>query len=105
MIDDVECPYCKENLEINHDDGRGYEQDRVHEQQCKHCYKTFTYTTSVIFYYTAEKAPCLNEGDGDHDWKQTRTFPKEQSRMNCSYCDEERQPTEEEWAIILADKK
>ncbi len=26
-----ECPYCNEEIEINHDDGCGYQEDEVHE--------------------------------------------------------------------------
>lgn len=57
---DINCPYCDNELEINHDDGYGYEEDRRHEQQCGYCNKHFTFTTSISFHYEAEKADCLN---------------------------------------------
>lgn len=63
MNDDVECPYCGEGQEINHDDGYGYEEDRRHEQQCGSCEKHFVFTTSISFYYEAEKADYLKARD------------------------------------------
>jgi len=27
---DVECPYCGAEQEINHDDGQGYDEDVLH---------------------------------------------------------------------------
>lgn len=60
MMSDVECPYCEKSLKICHDDGFGYEEDRYHEQECSGCGKTFTFTTSVHYYYEARKADCLN---------------------------------------------
>lgn len=57
---DINCPYCGEGIEINHDDGYGYEEDEVFQQECGKCGMNFTYTTSISFYYSAEKAPCLN---------------------------------------------
>ena len=63
MFDDVECPYCGKGQEIIHDDGYGYEEDRIFEQDCDDCEKTFVYTTSISFYYEANKADCLNGED------------------------------------------
>jgi len=60
MSSDINCPYCDAGQEINHDDGYGYSEDKKHEQQCGNCDKHFTYTTSISFYYEAEKADCLN---------------------------------------------
>lgn len=57
---DVDCPYCGEAQEINHDDGYGYNEDRTYEQQCGDCDKNFTFTTSISFYYDAKQADCLN---------------------------------------------
>jgi len=33
-MSDVTCPYCRDEQEINHDDGYGYEEDKEHEQDC-----------------------------------------------------------------------
>jgi hypothetical protein len=99
MIDDVNCPYCGAPQEINHDDGRGYSEDDKHEQQCNECEKIFVFTTSISYYYEAEKADCLN--DGEHNYKRTHTIPRGYTKMRCTMCDEQRKPTEEEMKQIL----
>lgn len=98
MNDDARCPYCKEPQEINHDDGYGYEEGELHSQQCGDCDKYFTYTTSISFYYETDKADCLN--DGEHTYKPTITYPVECTRMECTQCGGERQPTAEEMKQI-----
>ena len=30
----VECPYCGADVEINHDDGYGLEEDLIFKQEC-----------------------------------------------------------------------
>lgn len=50
-MSDVQCPYCKTEQEINHDDGYGYEEDGEHEQECYECEKTFEFTTAIYFSY------------------------------------------------------
>ena len=47
--DDVKCPYCNKGQDINHDDGFGYEEDAIHEQDCISCSKIFAFTTSISF--------------------------------------------------------
>ena len=90
MNKDVKCPYCQEWNYINHDDGYGYEEDEVYEQECGHCEKTFCYTTAIFFSYTALECPCKN--GGEHDLKPLvgLGFPEEyyKSRFFCSYCGE-----------------
>ncbi len=93
-MNDIKCPYCEEWQEINHDDGYGYEEGEIYQQQCSVCEKNFTYTTGIIYVYEAEKADCLN--DGEHDYQLTHTFPKEFSKMRCTMCDDERPLTKEE---------
>ena len=95
MSDDVECPYCGEGQEINHDDGYGYDEDERHEQQCSDCDKHFVFTTSISYYYEAEKADCLN--GGDHVVKMSCTYPREYSTMNCENCDYKRTPRADEF--------
>ena len=87
MTEDVKCPYCGKWQEINHDDGYGYEEGQVHEQECT-CGKTFVYSTSAIYYYEAEKAPCKN--GGEHDFKQSEGYPSGymKNRQRCQVCDE-----------------
>ena len=102
-MSDIECPYCEAQQEINHDDGNGYEEGVTHQQTCSECDKTFVFTTSISYYYESEKADCLNEGE--HDYKPTKTYPVEFTKMRCSMCDDERKPTKEEMEYILATKK
>ena len=89
MLQDVKCPYCDEWQEINHDDGYGYEEDKVFTQECGKCNKTFIYTTSISFYYEASQAPCQN-GE-EHSLKDMNGYPKElfEYRKRCEWCDEE----------------
>jgi hypothetical protein len=91
---DTNCPYCDAEIEINHDDGYGYEEDGRHEQECGECENTFTFTTSILYCYETEKAECLN--GGDHKYKKTTTCPEEFSKMRCTMCDMEREMTDEE---------
>lgn len=84
----VNCPYCNENLRIIHDDGYGYEEDTLHQQECRHCLKVFVYTTSIIYLYNASKADCLNEGE--HKYVPTKTIPIEATRLRCSECGDEK---------------
>lgn len=92
---DLECPYCEAEQEVCHDDGFGYEEDRRHEQQCSNCEKTYTFTTSISYYYEAEKADCLN--GGPHDLVMSMTYPREYSHMGCRGCDFRRKPTPDEF--------
>ena len=85
MYSDVDCPYCGKGQEINHDDGYGYQEDEYYQQQCGDCEKTFSFTTSISFYYETEKAPCLN--GGDHNWKK-RFTPYYPDQKQCQVCGE-----------------
>jgi hypothetical protein len=96
---DINCPYCDAELDINHDDGQGYSESETHQQDCGYCGKTFVFTTSIVYYYTVDKADCLN-GDS-HDYKPTMTFPKEFTKMECSMCGDRRQPTKEEFDTLI----
>jgi len=91
---DTNCPYCGAGIEINHDDGYGYEEDGRHKQECGECKTTFAFTTSILYCYKTEKAECLN--DGGHEYKKTTIFPEEFSEMRCTMCDKEREMTKEE---------
>jgi len=91
---DTECPYCDADVEINHDDGYGYEDGQTFKQQCGNCDKTFVFTTTISFNYETEKADCLN--GGEHEWETSHTYPKFFTKMRCTMCDEERNPTTEE---------
>ena len=82
----VDCPYCGKEVGINHDDGYGYEEGEVYEQECEHCGKTFVYTTGILYVYHPEKAPCKN-GE-EHSWKDVQGYPSGyQSNWHiCEWC-------------------
>ena len=94
MSKDTECPYCGADVEINHDDGYGYDEDGNYEQECRECKKVFAYTTQIIFHHEATKADCLN--GAPHQYKKTVTFPAEFARMRCMDCGHERPLTANE---------
>jgi uncharacterized Zn-finger protein len=93
-MNEINCPYCEEENEINHDDGYGYEENETYNQECSHCGKYFIYTTQVSFDYEVEKADCLN--DGEHNWVKEyadyniKQYPQLVLKEKCSYCDEKR---------------
>jgi uncharacterized Zn-finger protein len=99
---DVECPYCGKDLEIDHDDGYGYEEGETYQQVCKYCEKTFVYTTSISFDYDVDQAECLN--GGEHKWEKTPTYPYYFAKWRCEMCgdekplsDEDRDKAKQEW--------
>jgi hypothetical protein len=98
-MSDMECPYCGADQEVNHDDGCGFEEDKLHEQQCSECDKYFVFTTYISFSYNPHKADCLN--GSAHDYKPTHTYPKEYTKMECSCCGDRRKPTPEEYQSIM----
>jgi len=101
MSKDVECPYCGNYQDINHDDGFGYEEDTAHNQTCESCDKTFVFYTSISFYYESQKADCLN--GSKHEYLASCTFPRRFTKMACKNCDDKREPTEQEFEIITSD--
>lgn len=96
---DVNCPYCGACQDICHDDGHGYEEGVKHIEECIKCKKQFIFETSIIFYYEAYAADCLN--DGNHNFVPTHTYPIEFTEMECCVCGEKRNCTESEMANIL----
>lgn len=88
-MDDILCPYCGEEQQIDHDDGYGYAEDELYTQECRDCNKIFIYKTSITYYYEGMIAPCLN--GGKHDWEQMVGAPREYfiGKFRCTYCDEE----------------
>ena len=95
---DTRCPYCGKWQEINHDDGYGYDENILYQQECSNCNKIFTFHTTIIFDYSAYTADCLN--GGEHKYKKTYTRPKKFTKMRCIYCEDERDPTDAEWKNI-----
>lgn len=68
----AECPYCLADVEICHDDGYGYDESRMHHQDCPKCEKTFAFRTMISFDYDTEQAPCLN--GGEHTFMRVRRY-------------------------------
>lgn len=93
------CPYCNAEVEINHDDGYGYEEDRTFEQECWNCNKIFTYTTSIHFYHDLYKADCLN--GSKHKFRTSYTVPREYTEWVCEDCDKTIKLTEDEMSEFL----
>ena len=83
-MSEVYCPYCNAKVEINHDDGYGYDEDEIHQQECHSCNNTFVYRTFIIMNYYTEKAECLN--GGEHKFYKTKTFPPQFAVMKCEIC-------------------
>lgn len=102
-MSDINCPYCNAEQEICHDDGQGYAEDETHQQECSECDKTFVFSTSISFYYTPEKAGCLN--GGEHNWQPTMTFPRQYTKMRCLMCDESRMPDADEMEAFWCGEK
>jgi hypothetical protein len=81
------CPYCDAQVEINHDDGYGYDEERIYEQECGSCEKTFAYRTSISIHYFTAQAPCMN--GGEHEMKPVvhapRCYPNWQRCVHCEH--------------------
>lgn len=99
-MQDVNCPYCNKELDINHDDGYGYSEDEFHQQDCGHCGMTFVYLTSISVDHAVYKADCLN--GSEHEFKLQKVYPERYAKMECVNCGEEREPTREENPHLLS---
>jgi hypothetical protein len=97
---DLTCPYCGHEQDVCHDDGHGYEEDVLHEEECRNCEKMYVFETGIHFTYEASAADCLN--DGKHRYQATCTIPRKYTMMRCIDCDHTRDPTPEEWKQILS---
>jgi DNA-directed RNA polymerase subunit RPC12/RpoP len=91
MSKDVKCPYCGADVEINHDDGYGYEEDVIFSQECSECEKEFVYTISIEINHKAKRADCLN--GSPHKYEKTATTPPKYARMRCVDCGDEVTPS------------
>ena len=85
-VSDTECPYCKADIEIKHDDCYGYDEGGTYHQECPECRKEFIYYTSIHFSYRTKQADCLN--GGEHRWKNLETYMPEFTRRRCEICDD-----------------
>jgi len=82
---DLECPYCDAELEVCHDDGFGYEEDKAHEMGCYKCGKNFTFQTHISFTYFPSKADCLN--GGEHSFGRWQlVYDRDGERLESRYC-------------------
>lgn len=86
-MSDVECPHCGVDVEINHDDGYGYDEYGKFQQECPECDKTFVYTVQIDVVHFADRADCLN--GGKHEYERSATLPPEYARMRCDACGDE----------------
>jgi len=101
-MSDMRCPYCGAEQEVNHDDDHGYAEGVKWEHECTECEKVFVFETSIALYYEPSKADCLN--GAEHDYRRTQTIPLRATRMRCHACDHERQPTDDEWQELYAER-
>jgi hypothetical protein len=104
-MSDVKCPYCEGDIEIDHDDGYGYEEGEIYNQECGKCGKIFVYRTSILFYYDLEKADCLN--DEEHKYEKTKTYPPQFARLRCKICGDEKpiEKTLEDLAKVMSQRR
>ena len=93
----VECPYCKDYVEIDTDD----HYDGYDEYECPECGKIFeVYAEQTVEYFSCGKAPCLN--DGEHKWLPKKGVPEIyfKGKYYCEFCSATKEVQEE-----LATKK
>lgn len=82
-MDTVDCPYCGQENEINHDDGAHYDEEHAESMECEHCDKKFLVDATISWYFEGREADCLN--DGEHKWKDLiSTHPV--GREYCTHC-------------------
>lgn len=87
-MSDITCPYCGADEDINHDDGQGYDEGVLHQQECGTCGKTFTFWTYIHFSYTPARADCLN--GSPHDYRESKFPPIGYQRLICKTCEDVR---------------
>lgn len=74
MVSDCECPFCKQDFNIDEPIG----EDESYETQCPHCERDLVVTASVIVTYETR---C---GDSEHDVVPSQDHP---GWENCRRCD------------------
>lgn len=93
---DLDCPYCDHRFDYT-GDPMGDEEET--EQECPECFKYFVVTSSLTINYNTHKAPCLN--GAPHDLKMSTTYPREFSKLRCTYCSHYEKPTKEQMEELL----
>lgn len=79
-MSEVNCPYCGHEQEINHDDGYGYDEGKMYEQECASCGNEFNFNTRIELSYDVF---CKN---GDHNLERIKVrFDRDY--FECSKCD------------------
>jgi len=83
----VNCPYCKNKVDIEYDGDYGREEGTSYTQECEHCKNIFVYTTDIVYYHTAYIAPCQN--GKKHSFKSIICCPPElgEGIYRCEWCD------------------
>jgi len=99
MYYDAKCPYCESEQDINHDDGYGFREDELYQQECIECDKKFTFYTIINYDHETHKADCLN--GSEHDYAPSHTHPTMMTKMACKECEKRRELTEVEWLNFL----
>ncbi len=103
MNGDFDCPYCKEPIEVCHDDGFGCNDGERYQMECPHCEKYLVFTTSISIDHEPAKADCLN--GSDHHYSETKTWPRQFSRLRCEDCDHETALPPERMEILLEEER
>lgn len=91
MSKDVKCPYCGADVEVNHDDGYGLEEDLIFKQECDWCAKVFAYTVCIEIHHNAKRMECLN-GE-PHKYEKIMIFPPDYHVMKCVDCGHTAEPS------------
>jgi hypothetical protein len=96
MDDEVTCPYCDKEFEVDTADGTHYNDGESASDYCPNCDKQVMIYSSCSWYRSASKADCLN-GISEHNWSgwhshhPTDNYTKFFATRNCIDCGEREQ--------------
>lgn len=96
MRDEIECPYCHKDFEVNTDDGTHYNDGESEQDYCPNCDKKIMIYSSCSWYSEASVADCLNDL-APHQWSSwTKHHPVSDftqwfATRYCQTCDEKEQ--------------
>ena len=97
-MNDITCPCCGFEFAANMEH---VDIESTCVQDCPKCEEPVAFFAEIFWHFSSEEhAPCVND-ESLHKWEPRRSWPKICSRMTCSVCEEEREPTEDEWLEIL----
>ncbi len=100
MHHDLTCPYCSTPQEAR-DIERDQDEDFKHEMECRSCEKSFVFVIHVHVTYEALAAECLN--GAEHNYKETKTWPRRCARMQCTDCGDEKPLSPERMSEAVAE--